>query len=129
MLKVKMIPVLAKIASKIDVRPVIEKMKVLDIVQDGQKSFSDLSEEQKALLVFEISSAVLPQLGKIAADIPELVSLYRNIPLDEAGEVDFVPVMKEILADTGIVSFFGNALRRNAVQGSSAFSQPIMTSI
>ena len=117
MLKVKLIPILARIVAKIDLEPIIARFKTLDLVKESQKGFSDLTDEQKAAIAFELLGAITPQLDRIAAELPALVAEFKGVSLEEAGALDFLPVVGEILADTGITSFFGSALRKKVAPG------------
>jgi len=112
MLKVKMIPILARIISKIDTDAIITRLKALDVVRDGQTKFEQLTNEQKGILLCEIVGTITPQLGKIGDDIPEFVSVYKGISLDEAKDIDFIEITKEVLSDTGITDFFRAALQQ-----------------
>jgi len=109
MLKVKIIPVLAGMVSKIDLQPIIERMKTIDITENQ-------TTEEQAIMTFEIIAAVTPQLGGIAEDIPQLIALYKEITVEEAGELDFIEIIKELIGDKGIINFFVTALRRKAAQ-------------
>ncbi|MCL2518012.1 MAG: hypothetical protein FWF15_05560 [Oscillospiraceae bacterium] len=109
MLKVKIIPVLAGIVSKIEIQPIIERMKTIDISENQ-------TTEQQAIIVFELIAAITPQLGAIAEDIPQLIALYKEISVEEAGELDFIEIIKELLGDKGIINFFSTALRGKAAR-------------
>ncbi|MDR2531459.1 MAG: hypothetical protein LBC82_01270 [Oscillospiraceae bacterium] len=114
MLKVKIIPLLARIVSNIDLKPIIEHFKVLDITKDTKKSLTDLDDEQKAVIAFELTAAISPQFEKISKDLPILIAEYKGISLEEAGELDFIGSMKEIFSDMGVISFFRHLLRKKA---------------
>lgn len=117
MLKVKMIPILARIVAKIDLDPIVARFKALDVVKEGQSGFSDLTDEQKATIAFELLGAITPQLDKIAEELPALIAEFKGVTQEEAGELDFLPVIGEILSDTGITSFFGSALQKKVAPG------------
>ena len=117
MLKIKMIPILMTMAAKIDLKPVIERFKKLDVVKDGQKDFNDLDTEQKATVAFELIGAILPQIGKIADDIPKLIAIHKDIPMEDVKEMDAIEAIKEILADSGVMSFFKFALQKGLTPG------------
>lgn len=112
MLKVKTIPILARIVSKIHIEPIVERFKTLDIIKAGQSSFNELSDEQKAVIAFELLAVITPQLDKIAEELPLLIAEYKGIKLEEAYELDFIPAIKEILFDTGTISFFKSLLAK-----------------
>lgn len=104
-------PILLTIISKLDLNPLIHKLKSLDIFDEQQK---EPSGEQMAVLFAELFTAVAPQLGKIADDIPLFVSAYKEISLDEAKKIDLAEFINEVKNDEGIKSFFTTALRQKA---------------
>ena len=115
MLKLKLIPNLLTIISKIDLEPVIEKLKNLDIFSEGQ---TKLDNEQALILASELFSVLAPQLSKIANDIIPFISKYKDIEESEAEELDSIEIFKEILQDNGILDFFKKALRDKVEQES-----------
>lgn len=113
MIKISAIPVLTRIVSKLDLKPVMDKLKEIDIFSDKQ---TGVTKEQAGILAFELIAAISPQLGKIGEDIPEFVALYKGVSIAEANELDFAAVIGELIADEGIKSFFSTALRQKAGQ-------------
>lgn len=116
MLTIRTMPLLLKIAAKLDLQPVIDRLKTADIfdeVKSGEEAVKQLNREKLGLLGAEIITEILPQLGKIADDIPPLVAAYKNISVEEAYNLDAIEVIKEIINDEGIVSFFKTALQKN----------------
>ena len=111
MLKIKTIPVLTRIISKIDV----ESLKNADIFKEskGKKdALKQLSGEKAVELGFEILPEITVQLGAIGEDIPEFVALYYGISEEEAAEKDFAEVLNDLVHDEGIRGFFSTALRK-----------------
>ena len=115
MLKIELIPQLFKIISKLDMKPIIEHLKNVDIYDEneGEKT---LSKEKVGLLTFEIFSELMPQLGKIGADIPEFVSIYKGVSLEEAKKLDLAEIINDIVNDEGILFFFKRAFKKRAEQ-------------
>lgn len=118
MLKIATMPILMRMASKIDMIPVIERLKKLDIIKDGQKVESDpakrLTQEQLGVLAAEVMAEIIKQLDRIADDLPELVASYKGLTVEQANECDALEVIDEIIHDKGIRGFFSRALRPNA---------------
>lgn len=115
MLTIKTMPMLLKIVSKLDIKPIIEKLKEADIFDepaDAADAMRQLSKEKVATLAFEMLSELTPQLARIADDLPPLVAVYKNIPIVEAEQLDAAEVINEIINDKGIVDFFKRALRK-----------------
>lgn len=115
MLKIKTIPVLTRIISKIDVKPIVESLKNADIFKEskGKKdALKQLSGEKAVELGFEILPEITVQLGAIGEDIPEFVALYYGISEEEAAEKDFAEVFNDLIHDEGIRGFFSTALRK-----------------
>ena len=120
MLKVKMIPVLSRIASKIDTKPIVAKLKAADIfkeAKDKQGAIAQLKGDKAVELGFDLLHEILPQLGAIGEDVPELIALHYGISTEEAGEKDLLKALKDIFSDSGITSFFKTALQKKAEQG------------
>lgn len=104
MLKIKIIPIAMKIASKIEPSPIISA------VSEINKNQTD-DANKKTELGFAVLEAVFPQLGKIADDVTELVAVYEGISVTEAGELDAVEEFKKIAQDAGLINFFKSALQ------------------
>lgn len=120
MLTIKTMPILLKIVAKIDMKPVIEKLKSVDIFDEAtstEDAVKQLSKEKVATLAFEMLAELTPQLGKIADDLPPLVAVYKNIPITEAEQLDAAAVINEIIHDEGVQTFFKRALRKKVEQG------------
>lgn len=121
MLSIRTMPLLMKIAAKLDTTPIIEKLKSVDIydekaTEDGGVSF-ELNREKVGVFGAEILAEIIPQLGKIADDLPPLVAAYKNISVEEALDLDALEVLKEIISDTGVTSFFKSALQKKVEPG------------
>lgn len=117
MLKIKTIPVLSRIVSKIDIKPIVASLKNADVFKEakGKKdALKQLSGEKAAELGFEILPEITNQIGVIGEDIPEFVSLYYGISQEEANEKDIGEVINDLIHDTGIRTFFATALRKKA---------------
>lgn len=115
MLKIKTIPVLSRIISKLDVKPIVEKLKAADIFKStGSKSeaLAEIKGEKAVELGFELIAEITPQLDKIGDDFPEFVSLYKGVTIEEAGEYDLAEIVNELINDEGIRNFFSVALRK-----------------
>ena len=117
MLKISTIPYLMKIAAKIDLKPVIEKLKSVDIFDDDKPALQQLDKEKLGILGMEILTEITPQLGKIADDIVPLVAAYKSVSVDEAKELDAFEVITEIASDEAMLRFFKSALRKKAAPG------------
>ncbi len=119
MLTIGTMPILLKIVGKLDITPVIERLKGVDIFEDSDSAegaLKQLSKEKVGILVAEILTDIAPQLGKIADDFPPLVAAYKGVSLEEANKLDAAEVINEFINDDGIVNFFKNALRKKAGQ-------------
>ena len=120
MLKIGAMPILLKIVAKLDINPIIERLKNADIFEDADDTASaikQLTPEKIGMLGADILTEVIPQLGRIADDLPALVAAYKSVTIDEANELDAAEVINEIINDDGIRNFFVTALRKKAAQG------------
>ena len=120
MLNINALPILLKMVSKLDIKPVIKSLKELDIFDDTadtpDKALNELSGEKAVECALEALNAILPQLDKIADYIPEFVAMYKNVPIEEAGQFDAFEVIEELIHDEGIRGFFIRALRKKVEQ-------------
>ncbi|OGO90342.1 MAG: hypothetical protein A2Y17_12305 [Clostridiales bacterium GWF2_38_85] len=119
MLKIATMPILLCIVSKLDTKPIVEKLKGLDVFKDTtnpQEALKQLTPEKAVIIATEIFSDITPQLAKIANDIPTLVAAYKSCTIDEAKELDAAEVINEIIHDEGILNFFKIALRKKVEQ-------------
>lgn len=119
MLTIKTMPMLLKIVAKLDMKPVIDKLKAADIFDeptDAKDAIKQLSKEKVATLAFEMIAEITPQLGKIADDLPPLVAAYKNISIAEAEQLDAAEMINEFIRDDGVTTFFKRALRKKAEQ-------------
>lgn len=112
-MKIKVIPILMNIISKIDLKPVLDKLKDLDIFKEGQDYIEG---EQALILGSEIICALSPQLGKISDQVIPFIALYKGIDEEEAKEIDLEDIIQDIMKDTSIISFFKNALHKKVEQ-------------
>ena len=119
MLTIKAMPLLLKIISKLDITPIIDKLKTVDIFKETdskEDALAQLDKEAVGTLAMEILADITPQLGRVADDIPPLVAAYKNISIDEAETLDSAEVINEIIHDEGITTFFKRALRKKVEQ-------------
>ena len=106
-----------KIVSKIDLKPIIEQLKEVDIFDNGKTAIAQLDKEKVGILGMQVLTAITPQLGKIADDIIPLVAAYKNVSIEEAENLDALETIGEIFKDEAIVGFFKSALRKKAAPG------------
>ena len=119
MLKIATVPVLARILSKLDLAPIIERLKSLDIFAEAENktdAITQLDRGTVGILAAEVIGDILPQLDRIGGDIPEFVALYKGCSIAEANELDLAEVINDIVNDDGIRGFFITALRRKIEQ-------------
>lgn len=118
MLKVKNIPIVLNIVSKIKVKPVIEELKANGMF-DMINSAAEIKDKEGAKgkyveIVLALLSTILPNLADISDDLVELIAAYKDVSKEEAGEMDAMEVLKEMLTDTGLMNFFMSAMRSAA---------------
>lgn len=122
MLKIKTVPVLTRMISKIDVKPVLSALKnadVFDAAANKQDAMKQLTAEKAGELAFELLGEITPQLDKIGEEIPQFVSLYKDVTLEEAGEMDLGEIINELINDEGIRTFISRALRKKVEHDAS----------
>ncbi len=120
MLTIGTMPILLKIVGKLDIKPIIEKLKGVDIFDEptnAEDAMKQLSKEKVATLAFEMLAEITPQLGKIADDLPALAAAYKGVSIEEAKKLDAAEVINELITDEGVKTFFKRALRKKAGQG------------
>ena len=112
----EMLPLLMRIASKLDIRPLVNHFKGLDIINDGQKP-NDLNREQMATIAFELTAELLPQMTEdIGKDIIALVAAQKEISAKDAGKLDMIKAITEVLTENGVLDFFMRRLNPNSGQ-------------
>lgn len=119
MLSIKTLPLLLKIVAKLDIKPITERLKDIDIFDeptDAEDAKRQLSKEKLGVLAFEVLADITPQLGKVADDLPPLVAAYKNVSVKEAEQLDAAEVINEIIHDEGITTFFKRALQKKVEQ-------------
>lgn len=119
MLNIETLPLLLKIISKIDITPIIETLKGVDIfeeVKDVEGVKKQLSREKAGVVAMAILADITPQLGKIADDLPAVVAAYKGVSIEDANKLDLAEVVNEIYNDNGIFTFFKRALLRKVEQ-------------
>jgi len=111
MIKAKVLPIVIRVVSKLEAKPIIEKLKKLDFksLDHGNK----LSKEDQALLAAEMMAEFIPQLGKIEDDIIPLIAALEDVSLDEAKELDLFETLNKIFSNKELVDFFKSAWRKN----------------
>lgn len=107
MLKIKLLPVIFGIVGKLDLQPALAGIKKAYEAQTKEQDMEALKTE----IGFTIIDSLLPQLGKVAGDLPKLVAAYKNISEEEAGELDAIEEIKALAGDTGILKLFQYALQ------------------
>lgn len=120
MLTIGTMPILLKIVAKLDISPVIERLKGADIFEEtnsAEGALKQLSKEKIGLLGASVIMDITPQLGKIADDLPQLVAAYKGVSIEEANKLDAAEVINELITDDGVRGFFKRALRKKAEQG------------
>lgn len=121
MLTVGVIPVLSRILSNLDLKPILPILEKADIFDDkGAKkgALNNIKNGEAVKLGTKIAIELMPQFGKIGADVPEFVAMYKDISIEEAKKLDFIEIVKEVLKDTGLMTFFESALRQKVEQES-----------
>jgi len=114
----EMLPLLMRIASKLDIRPLVNHFKGVDIIKDGQK-VKDINREQMATIAFELAAELLPQLTEdIGKDIIALVAAQKGISAKDAGKLDIIKAITDVLTESGVLDFFMRRLRLNSGQKS-----------
>lgn len=110
MIKTKALPIILRVVSKLEAKPMIEKLKQLDLksLDKGQK----LSNEDAALLLAEMTAEFLPQLGKIEKDIIPLIASLKDVSEEDASNLDMFEVLKEIANDKELIGFFKSSWRK-----------------
>lgn len=121
MLKIGMLPVLMRMVSKLDLKPIIERLKKLDIfdvenMEQNSEAAPKITAEQAGELAFEIIAELTPQLDKIGEEIPEFVAQYEGISVEEAKNRDIFEVIKKLKEEKGIVNFLSLALKKTTGQ-------------
>ena len=114
-MKVESLPILLNMVSKIDLNGIIEDIKGLNL---KSSNLNEMSDSSKAELGLMIVNRLLPQLGNISEYIIPLVAILKNVSQEEAKELDLLEVVKDLLNNQKLVSFFSSALKNKIGQKS-----------
>lgn len=114
MIKIKMVPVLSRIVSNLDLEPIIEKVVGLDLFDIKGKKITakEITPEKIGAILEAALPEITKQVGAIGEFIPELVATYKGVSIEEAEEMDFAEIICDFRHDSGIKNFFVNALRK-----------------
>lgn len=112
-MKIKLLPILFNISSKIDLKDLIDNLEKLDIFDENQTS---ITKEQEMQIGLEVISCILPQLGNISDDIIPLVCALKDVDEKTAEEMDIVEVFKEVFSNSKITGFLSKALQKKVEQ-------------
>ena len=106
-MKLKSLPILFNIVSKIEMEEMIEEIKKIDIADPKKMSSEEVTEIGLAIL-----KNLLPQLGKFSNDIIPLISTIKGISKEEAEEIDIGEALQSLVEEKGIINFFRSALSK-----------------
>ena len=132
MLKIKTIPVLTRMIAKIDMKPIMTKLKeadVFDAAATTKDAVKQLTAEKIGELAFDLLAEITPQLDKIGEEMPLFVSLYKGVSIEEAGEMDVADIINDLINDEGIRTFISRALQKKAEHVASISSASITSGI
>ena len=110
MIKAKALPVILRVVAKLELKPIIERLKKVDLksVESGA-----LSSEDKAILAFEVLSEFIPQLGKIDGEILQLIADTRDITIKEASELNIIDALQGIFMDEDLIAFIQSLMKKS----------------
>ena len=117
MLNIKSMAILLKITAKLDIKPVIDKLKNLDIFAEAKspdEAMKQLTKEKAAIVGAEMFAAILPH--SVSDFLAEFVAAYKGVSVEEAEKLDAIEVIKELIGDSGVLNFFSSALRKKVEQ-------------
>jgi ABC-type microcin C transport system duplicated ATPase subunit YejF len=112
MVKVKYLPQLLRISAKLDLLPLAKVFRMQDLIRPDQTGLKSLNGEQVAAIGFELMAVLLPQLGSIGDDLAELIALVKGVSIAEAGEMDAIQCVKDVLSEAGVLDFFTQRLKK-----------------
>ncbi len=92
MLNIKSMAILLKITAKLDIKPVIDKLKNLDIFAEAKspdEAMKQLTKKEKAAIVgAEMFAAILPQLDSVSDFLAEFVGGFKGVSVEEAEKLE-----------------------------------------
>ena len=109
MIKLELLPKLFQIIAKLDFKPLVIKLKGLDL---GNLKGNKLTDEQGIELLAEVLADLMPQFDKIAEDVIPFFALYNGISEEEAKKLDAGEEINKLINDGAFVNFFKTALRK-----------------
>jgi len=110
MITLEQLPLLARIAAKIDLSAMGAVLRRKDLLPDGINK-DDISTEQMMMIAFEVGAVIVPKMEDISKDITELVAVKKGITVAEAGKLDAIQSIKDLLSEAGVLDFFIKRLK------------------
>ena len=102
-----------RVVSKIDMKPIITKIRETDVFKPSENGGkAEMDREKLGVLGAEVFAELLPQLGKVADDLPPLVAAYKGMSIEEAKKLDALETLSELAHDEAVKNFFGHLFRR-----------------
>ena len=83
---------------------IIDKMEIGDQLKNLDINTGDVKKDNEELGK-ELIVLIISKLYKAKDEVYELVSLYKNITVEEAKKVDIIPIIKEIMGINGVTDF------------------------
>ena len=107
MLKMTMLKPIGKILDKLDADKLIAEIRAVKNAdtEDGKGKLGEI-----------VISACVKKLANIADDLIELCALYKKITVEEAGELNPITVIKEIIGEVGFSDFLSLASATNTTK-------------
>lgn len=109
-MKIKFLPVITRIISKLNISDFIKKLKEIDFEEES--SLTNLSQEDLGKVGFLFLEVILTNINYVEEDIEMLIALYENKKKEEIQELDIVEEFTKIFEDEGIRKAFSFALKK-----------------
>jgi len=110
MITLGQLPILGRIAAKIDLAAMGAVLRNKDLLPDDV-DVMDMKSDQQAAVIFEVVSVVVPKLEDIAGDLTRLIAVGKEISVEEAAKLGAFEAIKDLLEQDGILDFFIRRLK------------------
>ncbi len=109
-MKIKYLPIITRIVSKINISECFQKIKEIDFSEGA--SLNNLSQDDLGKIGMILIEALVSKCNEIESDLELLIATYENKKVEEIQDLDLIEELKKIINDEGIRKSFSFALKK-----------------
>lgn len=109
-MKIKYLPIITRIVSKINISECFQKIKEIDFSEGA--SLNNLSQDDLGKIGMVLLEVIVSKCNEIENDLELLIAAYENKKVEDIQELDLIDELKKIFSDEGIRKSFSFALKK-----------------